>query len=388
MHIFSFMHISPKALYLGFRCCDFRRSHLHKVFTHKMAMRVPPSGAETFSFDYEPNPEGEGIDLKSEIVWQRPSPSPGRPVAKAKEFFRCVVQCFILREEDGLFLMGQMPYASNTEFVFPVQGGVRRGQGLLQAAQRKLRDELGLDMNRDLEILSLAKFPSEGDTDYPLGQELLLREMDAVGTEGGVSDEASLGGAAYMTELIELFRPHAFLAYRREDHEGCVGQCVFPLLFRVRPASLLKVNLLLGVKDDQAAGTDSAALHRQFKDAFWVPLPLVDSKAATKKQEVMRRVRRGLEWCVQQHYTADTVPKSLRYIFEGGAPVDDGTPLRMFEKAERYTVEGEANLLELLENNERERDEAPSRGWRGGRRGGHRGGNRGGYRGGRGGYQR
>lgn len=279
-----------------------------------------------FDFCYKGNPPD--TDLKSEAVFDKISGS----------YFRCVIQCYIFREEDGMFLMGQKPRRGNDLFLFPTQGGIRKGKPLLTSVEKKLMEELGVALNDKLEVVSLITAAQDGrvqrgdaNPEFPTALELVR----------GDSEDCEL-----IQKLLAEFPPNSFFAYvRKGDHDGCIGQCVFPVLLKVRSSEPLKVNLLKEIEQMEKDNVDPSEWHRAHKNAFWASLPDIRNSSPPVKKAMTERICDSLLWYMQEYYSnrEDKVPASL-------------TTTEPREPAQQYKEEGDEERLSKIVQIENQMD--------------------------------
>lgn len=178
--------------------------------------------------------------------------------------YRCTVQCLIFNDE-GQFLSGVMTGPNNRNFRTPIQGGIDLGEtDLLVTAQREMDEELGIDI-KDLEFISVILPNPSIDGSFPFKD-------------------------TQLENIKPLMNPP--FDYSSSSFIGCVGQYIFPLLFRcVNPH--LRINFYV---EKNRTGFQT------YSSAFWVDLSVLESAAPTSKRQVMTRICQATKCCLQSYY--------------------------------------------------------------------------------------
>lgn len=184
--------------------------------------------------------------------------------------YRCTVQCLIFND-NGQFLSGVMTGGNNRNFRTPIQGGIDLGEtDLLVTAQREMDEEMGIDM-KDLEFISVI-----------------------------LPDPNLCGCFPFRDTCLENIKPlmDPPFEYSSNSFSGCVGQYIFPLLFRcVNPN--LKVNFFV---EKNRNGFQT------YVKAFWVDLSVLESAAPASKRAVMSSVCKATGCCLQHYYSMFGLP--------------------------------------------------------------------------------
>lgn len=186
-------------------------------------------------------------------------------VERDGKLYRCTVQCLVMNN-DGQFLVGKAPERTNENYLFPVQGGVEKGESLLDTAKRELYEEMGVKITQ-LDFVSLI-----------------------------IPD---CGSSIKMCTEVDLYKAAALINqpffYRTKKKKGIFGQDVFPLFFSVNTYPL-------NVRFDVEASASNWEIKPTFKEAYWVDLSSLSTQAPPRKAEVMHRIVAAAERYKQHYY--------------------------------------------------------------------------------------